>query len=305
MTGHGKYPLESPFRFKTVLVHGATSGLGLAMAEAFLLAGVKVLATGRRREKLDELEMRFGDRVKTYQMDAMELDKLKEFAERVVRENPEMNGVILSSGIQRQTNFVDPSAIDLNTLDEEIATNYTSFLHLIVHLLPHLQTVSRTSDAYLAIVTSGLALVPLPTCANYCATKSALHHLVLAMREQLTEPFPNLHIIEIFPPLVASELHDAKHQPEISFDKMKPSDREKMGEMPVDEFIVELFAGFDRGERDIPVGTTKAAFEKLEVGSRFKLLEMMRPRFRFMMEKLLGFGGRAGKEGKEDNASTN
>lgn len=67
---------------------------------------------------------------------------------------------------------MNPSEIDLNALDDELATNYTSFLHLIVHFLPHLQSVSKSGqEAYLAVVTSGLALVPIPTCANYCASK--------------------------------------------------------------------------------------------------------------------------------------
>lgn len=66
-----------------------------------------------------------------------------------------------------------------------------------------------------------------------------------------------------------------------------------MGEMAVDEFIVELFAGFEKGARDIPIGTSKMSFEKLEHGTRFKLLELMRPRFRGMMEKWLGVTGSA------------
>jgi short-subunit dehydrogenase involved in D-alanine esterification of teichoic acids len=33
--------------------------------------------------------------------------------------------------------------------------------------------------------TSGLALIPVPRCPNYCATKAALHQFILALRRQL------------------------------------------------------------------------------------------------------------------------
>ena len=313
------------------------------MAEAFLLAPeTKVIVCGRRKERLDDFVAKFGsDRVTAYEIDGTKLQELKEWTRKVVEENPDLNAIILNSGIQvgcrylcvraaksrvravwtlvltptppqRPTNFLDASKIDLNQMDDEITTNYTSFLHLIVHFLPHLQSLSlKGESAHIAVVTSGLALVPLPMCANYCATKAALrvlvirfwllfkanpvyvnlrHHLVLSIREQLTTAYPNLHIIEIFPPLVASELHDHKHQPHLAFDKMPASQRESLNEMPVDEFIVELFEGFAKGHRDIPVGTSKGAFEKLETGARFKLLDLMRPRYRAMLEPWLGMG---------------
>lgn len=53
-------------------------------------------------------------------------------------------------------------------------------------------------------MSSGLGLVPMLRCPNYCATKAALHHLVLVLREQLKES--KIKIVEIFPPAVQSML---------------------------------------------------------------------------------------------------
>lgn len=54
-------------------------------------------------------------------------------------------------------------------------------------------------------------------CPNYCASKAALDHLILVLIEQRSssEEFGNLKIIEILPPSVQTELHDAKHQSDI------------------------------------------------------------------------------------------
>lgn len=48
------------FPFKTVLVVGATSGIGLAMAERFVLGGKKVIAVGRRKDRLDAFVQKHG-----------------------------------------------------------------------------------------------------------------------------------------------------------------------------------------------------------------------------------------------------
>lgn len=49
-----------PFTYKTVLIVGATSGIGLGMAEKFVAEGVKVIVSGRRQEKLDEFVQKHG-----------------------------------------------------------------------------------------------------------------------------------------------------------------------------------------------------------------------------------------------------
>ena len=51
--------------------------------------------------------------------------------------------------------------------------------------------------------TSGLALVPISRCANYCASKAALHHFILCLRRQLKDS--KIKVIEIYPPAVQSQ----------------------------------------------------------------------------------------------------
>lgn len=50
--------------------------------------------------------------------------------------------------------------------------------------------------------TSGLALVPITRCPNYCASKAALHHWILVLRKQLRGS--KVKIVELFPPAVQS-----------------------------------------------------------------------------------------------------
>jgi short-subunit dehydrogenase involved in D-alanine esterification of teichoic acids len=89
---------------------------------------------------------------------------------------------------------------------------------------------------------------------NYCATKAALHHFILTLRVQL-EPFP-VQVIELFPPAVQTELHDAKHQPTI----------ENGGQIgiPIEEFMEQAWAGIVDGKDEIPVGFVVSLLEKID-----------------------------------------
>jgi short-subunit dehydrogenase len=49
------------FSYKKVLIVGATSGIGWALAEKLISNDVKVVVVGRRKEKLDEFVQRHGN----------------------------------------------------------------------------------------------------------------------------------------------------------------------------------------------------------------------------------------------------
>ncbi|TGO41579.1 hypothetical protein BHYA_0019g00080 [Botrytis hyacinthi] len=285
-----------PFTYKTVLVVGATSGIGLALTEKMLSEGVtKIIALGRRQDKLDELQKKHGDsKVSTVKFDITNLEGIPKMIEGVLKSHPSLDCAFLNSGIQRSLNFTKPSSIDLDVISTEFTTNYLSYVHLIKALLPHLQNrVKGGENSGLIFTTSGLALVPIVRCGNYCASKAAMHQLILVMREQLrdvgqsesgntveektsgeNQKSKGVQVIEIYPPAVQTELHDEKHQPDIK-------DGRNMG-MPLDEFTEEAWRGLERGDEDIPVGTTWKGFGYEEVEMRRKKL------FGEMMEKMKG-----------------
>ncbi|QSZ32973.1 hypothetical protein DSL72_002557 [Monilinia vaccinii-corymbosi] len=287
-----------PFPYKTVLVLGATSGIGLALTEKMLSQGVsKIIALGRRQDKLDDLQKKHGgSHVSTVKFDITNLQGIPEMINGhvalhprlVLKSHPTLDCAFLNSGIQRPLDFTQPESIDLDLISTELTTNYLSHVHLSKALLPHLQRRARGGEnAALIFTTSGLALVPIVRCGNYCASKAALHQLILVLREQLrhqgggagTEEEKARHgkgvkVIEIYPPAVQTELHDEKHQPDIK-------DGRNFG-MPLDEFTEEAWRGLERGDEDIPVGTvwTGFGYERVEI-SRKKL-------FKEMIEKLEG-----------------
>jgi len=248
------------FPYKTALVIGATSGIGLALAEKMIENGTHVLAVGRRHENLDAFAQKHGnEKVSTMKFDITNLAGIPDFVNQVEKEHPNLDCILLNSGMQRKLDFTKPEEIDLDMMNEEFTTNYLSYIHLTTHLLPVLKRQSQQDiPSSLIFMSSGLALIPILRCPGYCASKAALHQLILVLREQLRgdEGFRNVKVVEILPPAVQTELHDAKHQPDMKGGR-------NFG-MPLDEFTDKAWQGLEEGREDIPVGASEVPYRGWE-----------------------------------------
>ena len=70
------YQMLDPARF-TVLVTGATSGFGAAIARRFAAAGARIIATGRRAERLDALKAELGARCHAIVLDVRDTEAVR------------------------------------------------------------------------------------------------------------------------------------------------------------------------------------------------------------------------------------
>ncbi|KAL8707744.1 MAG: hypothetical protein Q9220_007264 [cf. Caloplaca sp. 1 TL-2023] len=242
-----------PFPYKRVLVIGATSGIGEALASRIIQEGSKVIAVGRRKEKLEDFVHKHGkDKATAVPFDITEMDKIPNFVTNIVTTYTDLDCILMNSGIQRGMDFSEPDTIDMDVIEMEFKTNYLSYLALTKAFLPFLQ--SKQQESALMFTTSSLALVPILRCPNYCASKAALHQWILVLRKQLRNS--KVKVVELFPPAVQTELHDKKHQPDIENGR-------QMG-MPLDQFIDEAYAGLAAGKEEVPVGDALKAYNAFE-----------------------------------------
>ncbi|KAM3425494.1 putative oxidoreductase DltE [Cercospora zeina] len=258
-----------PFQYKKVLVVGATSGIGWAMAKKFLDEGSSVIAVGRRAENLEKFAKEYGsdgNKVDTAVFDITDLKAIPEFVKETASKHPDLDCDFLNSGMQRHLNWKEPENVDLDVLETEFITNYLSYMHLTKAFLPVLQRKAPRETA-LVYITSGLALAPIVYCPNYCASKAALHHMVMMLRLQMKEIASNVKIIEVLPPAVQTELHDDKHQPEFQ------GKGRHIG-MPLADFVEEAYAGLAAGTEQIPVEMTKSNFDTWEQERQKNMMAM-------------------------------
>ena len=72
------------FRYKKVLVVGATSGIGEGLAERLIAEGSKVIVTGRRKENLEAFVNKHRDDATSVQLDITKLDQIPSIASEYV-----------------------------------------------------------------------------------------------------------------------------------------------------------------------------------------------------------------------------
>ncbi|KAK4031585.1 hypothetical protein C8A01DRAFT_21224 [Parachaetomium inaequale] len=229
------------FCYKCVLLVGATSGIGAAMADKLILEGAKVIAVGRRQERLDAFVEKHGpEKASGIRYDVTDRTSLNVFVEGIVSKHPDLDCVFLNSGVQNQVRLSRPAEVDLDAFHQEMSTNFSRLVDLSIKFLPHLQ--QKPFPTALVITGTLLALVPAVTMPAYSASKAALNAFIYCLRRQ--GQGSNTKVIEIWPPVVQTELHDY----------MGPEKGRSMG-MPAAEFIEKAWQQLTAGSEHVIVGS--------------------------------------------------
>jgi uncharacterized oxidoreductase len=227
----------------TILITGGATGIGLALAEAFVDLGNRVVICGRRRNKLlvakkqnPQLEIRVCDVSRS----ASRTGLVRWMEQRF----PLLNILVNNAGIQRRFDF-SKGTRDLRQVDQEIATNLVAPIHLTALLFPLLRKQNR---AAIVNISSGLGFTPLAAVPVYCATKAAIHSLSLSLRHQLRGS--RVSVFEIVPPMVATELAGRRQRPEDEY------------VMSSDAVAREIVRAIETETYEVPLGAAVNLYEK-------------------------------------------
>jgi short-subunit dehydrogenase len=147
--------------------------------------------------------------------------------------------VFLNAGTQSQADFSKPASVDLKVFDREMTINFTSYVHIVHAVLPHL--LESNGNTSLIFTGTPISLIPAFPLPAYSASKAALESFILSLREQLRDT--NVRVMQISPGPVQTELHD------------QHSDSGSKFGMSLTEFVDEAWAGLVEGKADIYPGT--------------------------------------------------
>jgi uncharacterized oxidoreductase len=185
----------------TVLITGGASGIGFALAQAFLKEGNEVIICGRRTHKLQEAKRKLPHLHMKRSDVAKESERERLF--RWVSSNfSEVNILVNNAGIQRQVNFTSSKITNAVPLkDDEVAVNLVASIRLCALFTP---TLMKRKKAAIVNISSGLAFVPIAMMPVYCATKAAIHSFSISLRHQLRDT--SVRVFEAAPPTTDTEL---------------------------------------------------------------------------------------------------
>ncbi|MEH3130917.1 MAG: SDR family oxidoreductase [Mycolicibacterium neoaurum] len=186
---------------KIVLVTGATSGIGEAIARRLAAQGHQVVAGARRTDRLAALA---ADSLAVRRLDVTDRADFTEFVDSAVAEYGRVDVLVNNAGVMPLSRM---DALLVDQWDTMIDVNIRGVLNGIAATLPHFQ---RSHSGHFVTVASVGAHEVVPTAAVYCATKHAVWAITEGLRLELD---PSIRVTTISPGVVESELADTITDP--------------------------------------------------------------------------------------------
>jgi hypothetical protein len=178
-----------------ILITGATSGFGKAMAEKFASEGNDLVVTGRRADRLDELTKelieKFAVQVSTKVFDVQNKD---EVFNALANDNnlEDVDVVVNNAGLALGRDFFDEASLD--DWETMIDTNVKGLLYVTKAMLPYLV---KRGKGHIVNIGSTAGMEVYEKGNVYCATKHAVEALSKSMRIDLVRH--NIKVTAIHP----------------------------------------------------------------------------------------------------------
>ena len=165
---------------KTVLVTGATAGFGQAVARRFVRDGHRVIATGRRADRLEALRAELGASLLPFQLDVTEAAAVALLPSSLPAAWREVDVLVNNAGLA--LGVAPAQAAVLQDWETMIATNVTGLMRMTHALLPGM--VER-DHGHIVNVSSTAARYPYPGGNIYGASKAFVTHLSANLKADL------------------------------------------------------------------------------------------------------------------------
>ena len=183
------------------MITGATSGFGRAIAVKFAKNGYNIIITGRRKDRLDELEKELTNpdsRVLSLNFDVRNKSEVASVINNLPEEWKAIDILVNNAGLAAGLSHIDDG--DTDDWDQMIDTNVKGLLYVTREVAPFM--VARNRGHIFNI--SSIAGKDVYENGNvYCATKSAVDALSKAMRIDLLKH--SIRITNIAPGMAETE----------------------------------------------------------------------------------------------------
>jgi short-subunit dehydrogenase len=178
-----------------IVVTGASSGIGAALAREFARTGSNVTIIARRRDRLDALAREFPERVHVIAHDLSNLRDCTRWIADAERAHGPIDVLVNNAGIQ-----------DLAPLDEMQPDRTEQVLHLNLHVplrvtAAVLPSMLARKAGTIVDVASVAAFAPTPGITVYSASKAGLAAASEALRGELRGT--GVHVVTVYPGIIA------------------------------------------------------------------------------------------------------
>jgi NAD(P)-dependent dehydrogenase (short-subunit alcohol dehydrogenase family) len=192
------FVMDNSFTGKSVMVTGATSGIGLAVARAFRSRGARLAAIGRNEVALDDLFATEGKEVMRISANVTDCDAMQRVVENVITTFGRLDVLVnaaghISSGTIENT---EPAA-----WDALIDVNLRAPFRLMQLCTPHLVETKGN----IVNISSVTGLRSFPGVLAYCVSKAGLDQLTRCSALELAPK--GVRVNAVNPGVVVTEIH--------------------------------------------------------------------------------------------------
>ncbi len=236
------------FTDKIVLITGASSGIGEAMAYELAKKNAKLVLASNQPEELERVKrkcLEIGSNCEYLFLDLADAKSIQSFAEGAVRIHNGIDVLINNGGISQRAKAVDAS-LDLDRKIMEI--NYFGQIALTKAILPYM---IKQRSGYITTTSSISGLFGFPLRSAYAASKHALHGFYETLRSEVYEY--NIKVLIAFPGRVQTNisLHALNEKGEVH-GKM---DEGQAGGISAEKCAKKYLRAIKRDKKEVLIGS--------------------------------------------------
>lgn len=190
---------------KTILITGASSGIGAGMAREFAQKGYNLAVCARRLERLEalkqELESKYGVKVITKVLDVTHYDQVFQVFRDFKQEFGTIDRIIVNAGVG------DGRRIGKGKFEINRATVETNFISALAQAEAAVEIFREQEFGHLVMISSMSAIRGMPKhLTAYGASKAAVAYLAEGIRAEFLDT--KIKVSTIFPGYIRTEINE-------------------------------------------------------------------------------------------------
>ncbi len=226
---------------KVIVITGASSGIGKALAEACAVEKAKIVLAARREEKLVKIATKLkskGCEVLICPTDVSKEDQCKRLMDSAISAFGRIDVLVNNAGISMRAMFKD---LELQVLRDVMDVNFWGTVYCTKHALDSLLQNAGT----IVGISSVAGYRGLPGRTGYSASKFAMHGFLEALR---TEHYnDDLDVLLVCPGFTASEIREAALTADGQKQGRSPMKEQNM--MTAEEVANEILSSIKNAQR--------------------------------------------------------
>lgn len=205
---------------KVVVITGASSGIGKALAEKYAAEGFKLVLAARRLDRLQELQQKLNNvEVLPVKTDVAKEEDCKNLVEKAIEKFGKIDILINNAGISMRAAFID---VESEVLRRLMDVNYWGTVYCTKYAMPH---VLKQKGSIVGVISTG-GYIGLPGRTGYSGSKFAVRGFLDTIRIEYLRA--GLHVLVAAPGFTASDIRESALVADGSHQGSTPRDESKM-----------------------------------------------------------------------------